>query len=115
MIQGDRIAPGWVRLPSAITAAVRIFTSSRSTVSPRRAFRTTTRARRSLSRSHFSGTGIEPATDLDTVRDLRYGAMEARDRLAENAPRERFRRSAMAALRRTPSLRRGPVTISIRS
>jgi hypothetical protein len=35
--------------------------------------------------SHFSGTGVQPATDIDTVRDLRYGAMEARDRLAEQA------------------------------
>jgi hypothetical protein len=35
--------------------------------------------------AHFSGTGVQPATDIDTVRDLRYGAMEARDRLAEQA------------------------------
>jgi hypothetical protein len=35
--------------------------------------------------SHFSGTGIQPATNIDAVRDLRYGAMEARDRLAERA------------------------------
>ena len=35
--------------------------------------------------SHFSGTGVQPATDIDSVRDLRYGAMEARDRLAEPA------------------------------
>ena len=35
--------------------------------------------------SHFSGTGLQPATNIDTVRDLRYGAMEARNRLAERA------------------------------
>jgi hypothetical protein len=35
--------------------------------------------------SHFSGTGIQPATNIDAVRDLRHGAMEARDRLAERA------------------------------
>jgi hypothetical protein len=32
---------------------------------------------------HFSGAGVAPATTLEAARQLRYGAMEARDRLAQ--------------------------------
>lgn len=36
---------------------------------------------------HFSGYGVAPATDLESARELRYSAMEARNRLTQEVGR----------------------------
>src|SRR5689334_20444736 len=37
---------------------------------------------------HFSGLGVGPATDLETARQLRYDAGDARNRLTQNLAKE---------------------------